>query len=31
MHKNLFDKVHPPGFTVAALGDLGGMIGAPRC
>lgn len=28
MHKNLFDKVHPPEFTVAALGDLGGAIGA---
>lgn len=28
MHKNLFDKVHPPKFTVAELGDLGGAIGA---
>lgn len=28
MHKNLFDKVHPPRFEVAALGDLGGAIGA---
>lgn len=28
MHKNLFDKVHPPKFEVAELGDLGGAIGA---
>ncbi len=28
MQKNLFDKVHPPKFTVAELGDLGGAIGA---
>ncbi len=28
MHKNLFDKNHPPEFAVAELGDLGGAIGA---
>ena len=28
MHKNLFDKNHPPKFAVAALGDLGGALGA---
>jgi glucokinase len=28
MHKNLFDHEHPPEFTVAELGDLGGAIGA---
>ncbi len=28
MHKSLFNKVHPPQFEVAALGDLGGAIGA---
>jgi glucokinase len=28
MHKNLFDRDHPPLFTVAELGDLGGAIGA---
>ncbi len=28
MHKNLFDSDHPPQFTVAELGDLGGAIGA---
>jgi glucokinase len=28
MHKNLFDRDHPPDFAVAELGDLGGAIGA---
>ncbi len=28
MHKSLFDHEHPPAFHVAALGDLGGAIGA---
>jgi glucokinase len=28
MHKNLFDSDHPPEFTVAELGDLGGALGA---
>ena len=28
MKKNLFDKVHPPEFAVAELGDLGGAVGA---
>lgn len=28
MEKNLFDHNHPPKFTVAELGDLGGAIGA---
>ncbi len=28
MHKHLFDHEHPPEFTVAELGDLGGAIGA---
>ncbi len=28
MRKHLFDKLHPPRFEVAALGDLGGAIGA---
>jgi glucokinase len=28
MHKHLFDSDHPPEFTVAELGDLGGALGA---
>ncbi|HKJ36859.1 MAG TPA: ROK family protein [Solirubrobacterales bacterium] len=28
MHKSLFTDEHPPAFEVAALGDLGGAIGA---
>jgi glucokinase len=28
MHPHLFDDIHPPAMHVAALGDLGGAIGA---
>ena len=28
MHPHLFDDVNPPAIHVAALGDLGGAIGA---